>query len=86
MNENPANDYYPKDFFQSKKKEEQKSSFSSFENIVAMLSATNPLLSSLINGKNIDQKSLIQAISSLNQNTNSKTEINSFDENYCEEL
>ena len=46
MNENPANDYYPKDFFQSQKKEEQ----------------------------------------SLNQNTNSKTEINSFDENYCEEL
>ena len=86
MNENPANDYYPKDFFQSQKKEEQRSVSSSFESIVAMLSATNPLLSSLINGKNIDQKSLIQAISSLNQNTNSKTEINSFDENYCEEL
>lgn len=88
MNENPANDYYPKDFFQSQKKEEQKSSSSAIDSIVAMLSAGSPLLSSFFNGQNLDQKSLIQALSSsLKQNnTSQQTKTSSLDDDFCEEL
>ena len=86
MNENPANNYYPQDLSQTEKKKSEATPPQSFDALLSMLSLNNPLISLLLKGQTLDQKSLIQAFSSLNQTQTQQSEQSSLDDDFCEEL
>lgn len=86
MSDNPANNYYPQDLYQTEKKKSGYSPTQSFDALLSMFSLNNPLLSTLLKGQTLDQKSLIQAFSSLTQNQSQHSEVNALDDDFYEEL
>lgn len=88
MNDNPANDYYPKDLYQIEKKEATMPPKPfDFQSLFSTLHLNNPLLTILLQGQSLDQKSIIQALSStFKQNDNKNVQQKTLDEDFCEEL